>query len=153
MTNPPRSPNTSTLYQERPKMFAAKPLTFLFHCLLLVAGIALVVLGRWYYGAPAILVGGGGLLIWYVATLANKLMISERSVRLEKGILSKSYVEVRLADIRTVQVQQSLMNRLMDTGLVLVTTMGDRPEIAISGLPRPKEIEQLLQGDTQVAAQ
>jgi uncharacterized membrane protein YdbT with pleckstrin-like domain len=131
-------------YEERPQMFRASPLAFLFHCMMIAVGFGLIVVGMWYFGAPLLFVGAGGLLIWYVATLANKLTVTPSSVRLERGILSKNYTEVRVSDIRTVEVQQGLLNRIMDTGRVLITTMGDRPEIIISGLPRPAEIEEML---------
>lgn len=131
-------------YEERPRMFAAKPITFLAHCMLIAIGMGLMVTGMWYIGAPALFVGLMSLGMWFLATLANRLTITSKSVRLERGIISKSYTEVRVSDIRTVEVQQGLLNRIMDTGRLLITTMGDRPEITVSGLPRPAEIEQLL---------
>jgi uncharacterized membrane protein YdbT with pleckstrin-like domain len=49
-----------------------------------------------------------------------------------------------MASVRTVRVQQSLLQRLLNAGDLVVYTTGDEPELTIKGLPRPGEIRALI---------
>ena len=62
----------------------------------------------------------------------------------QKGIASRENIELQAAEIRTVKVQQSLFNRMMNAGTVEIFTTGDTPEISIAGLSNPNHIRETL---------
>jgi len=65
-------------------------------------------------------------------------------MRYEQGLLNKRRKEVTLANIRAVEVYQTLFNRIFDVGEVKVYTTGDHPEIVVRGLPQPQRIKELV---------
>lgn len=115
------------LYECRPVMFRSKPFVFIFYLITM-----------------PILIGIIGMAVWYLASLANKLTVTPTLVTLERGLLSKERTEVSLDSVRSVNVKQTLMNRVFDTGQVSISTIGDTPEIVLSGLPSPNEIRDLV---------
>ena len=119
--------SAEVLYVSHPVMFRDKPFRFVFYLITM-----------------PILIGLIGFGVWYLACLANRLTITKHQMTRETGILSKERTEVSLESIRSVNVKQSLMNRIFDTGQVSVSTIGDTPEIVLSGLPRPNEIRAIV---------
>ncbi|UTS82748.1 PH domain-containing protein [Phaeobacter piscinae] len=118
---------SEVLYVSRPVMFRDKPFRFAFYLI-----------------TTPILIGIIGFGVWYLACLANRLTVTKHQMTREVGILSKERTEVALESIRSVNVKQSLMNRIFDTGQVSISTIGDNPEIVLSGLPRPNEIRTIV---------
>ena len=47
-----------------------------------------------------------------------------------------------MGSIRTVRVHQSLFQRMVNAGDLVIYTTGDLPELSIKGLPRPNEIRE-----------
>lgn len=115
------------LYQAHPPMFRNHPLGFVLSILLIAAAVGIII-----------------LLVWYVKTRAEKLTITREELRYEKGILSKAHSELRLASIRSVRVNQGLLQRMFGTGDVRIYTAGDDPEITVRGMPDPHEIRELI---------
>jgi uncharacterized membrane protein YdbT with pleckstrin-like domain len=115
------------LYQAHPPMFRNNPLGFVLSVLLIGAAIGIVI-----------------LLIWYVKTRSELLIITTEELRYEKGILSKSHNEIRLTSIRSVRVNQTLFQRMFGTGDLEVFTAGDLPEITVNGIPDPHHVRELV---------
>ncbi len=84
------------------------------------------------------------LLGWYIMTRMDELQISSDKILWEHGILSKTYVELDIDEVRTVRVHQNLIQRIFRSGLLQVYTAGDQPEIAIKGLPYPTRIREIV---------
>ena len=82
------------------------------------------------------------LLVWYVKTKMDHLVIKADEIVWTHGLLSKQYTEIAQTSIRTVRVQQSILQRLMGAGDVLIYTAGDMPEVLIRGLPEPEKLRQ-----------
>ena len=123
----------NVLYESNPSMFRNNPLGFIL-CVILI---------------PAFGLGLLILLIWYVLTKAEKLTVTSQDVLYEKGLLSKSRSELRIASIRSVRVNQSLFQRIFGTGNVAIYTAGDVPEITAKGMPEPNRIRELLSENAQ----
>lgn len=123
----PQEESTATLYECRPVMFRSKPFVFVF-----------------YLATMPILIGIIGMTVWYLGSLANKLTVTPTLITLERGLLSKERTEVSLDSVRSVNIRQTLMNRIFDTGQVSISTIGDTPEIVMSGLPNPNMIRELV---------
>jgi len=82
------------------------------------------------------------LLLWYIRTKMDHLVIKDDEIVWTHGLLSKEYTEIAQSSIRTVRVQQTLLQRIMGAGDVLVFTAGDAPEVVIRGLPNPDLIRE-----------
>lgn len=115
------------LYQAHPPMFRNHPVGFVLSIVLIGAAIGIII-----------------LLVWYVKTRAEMLAVTRDELRYEKGILSKSHSELRLSSIRSVRVNQSLLQRMFGTGDIRIYTAGDEPEITVKGMPDPHELRQII---------
>jgi uncharacterized membrane protein YdbT with pleckstrin-like domain len=82
------------------------------------------------------------LLVWYIQTKMDHLVIKPDEIVWTHGLLSKQYTEIAQSSIRSVRVQQSLLQRIMGAGDVFVYTAGDMPEVVIRGLPNPELVRQ-----------
>ena len=82
------------------------------------------------------------LLVWFVKTKMDHLVIKADEIVWTHGLLSKQYTEIAQTSIRTVRVQQSILQRLMGAGDVLIYTAGDMPEVLIRGLAEPEKLRQ-----------
>jgi uncharacterized membrane protein YdbT with pleckstrin-like domain len=118
----------TVLYDSNPSMFRNNPLAFII-CIILI---------------PAFGLGLLILLVWYILTKAERLTVTSQDVLYEKGLLSKSRSELRISSIRSVRVNQSLFQRIFDTGNIDIYTAGDEPEITAKGMPEPNEIRKMI---------
>lgn len=115
------------LYQEHPTMFADEPGKFLLACLLVPFVIGIFWLG-W----------------WFITNRSVVLTVDDERVTLRRGIFSKKSVEVEMTSIRTVRVDQSLVDRIFNCGHLKVYTSGDNPDLAQAGLPDPVRLRTVL---------
>lgn len=113
-----------------PPMFRNAPFTFVFYLLLIpVFGLGIIL-----------------LLIWFVKARTTRMVIDGEDLLYEKGVLSKERAQLRTDSVRTVTVNQSLGQRMFDTGDIDVYTAGDEPEVSLQGMPDPAEIRERLLG-------
>ena len=98
------------LYEAHPPMFRNHPVGFVLSIVLIAAAIGIII-----------------LLYWYVKSRSEKLTITTGDLMFEKGILSKSRSELRLASIRSVRVNQNLFQRMFGTGDIDIFTAGEPP--------------------------
>ncbi|MFM2130316.1 MAG: hypothetical protein RL477_1862 [Pseudomonadota bacterium] len=136
------------LYQSNPKMFRSRPLLFLFWLALVAGGVYAIVAASGtnlrYAGLAAIAVGILALAVWWLNCKTTVVTVGPRDVSLRHGILSKSIDEVQLDRVRSVNVYQSLVQRIFRVGRLSVFTAGDTPEILVNGLPEPERLRILL---------
>jgi uncharacterized membrane protein YdbT with pleckstrin-like domain len=93
---------------------------------------------------PAFGLGVLILLFWFLKTRAVRLRIDANQVHLERGLLSKSHVDLDIGQVRAVNVHQSFGNRIMGVGQVAVFTTGDQPEFTVTGIPDPHRVREYL---------
>ena len=118
----------NTHYSEHPAMFKNNPLGFILSLLLIPAfGIGLLI-----------------LLAWHLKNKGEKLVISDKEILFETGLLSKNRAEVNISSVRTVKIQQSFFNRIFGTGTIELYTAGDKPEIVAKGMPDPNKVRELI---------
>jgi uncharacterized membrane protein YdbT with pleckstrin-like domain len=116
------------VYEAHPAMFRAHPFWFIL-CVLLIAA----------FGIGIIL-----LLYWYIKTRATALTVTDQELMYERGILSKDRTSVSLKHIRSVNIAQGFVNRVMGVGTVQISTAGDEPEFTIADMPDPYVIQQAI---------
>lgn len=116
------------LYDSHPKMFRGHPLGFLVSVVLIpVAGLGILI-----------------LLVWWLKCKATRLTLDEERSLLERGLLSKSRMDLRHAHVRTVHVYQTLGQRLFGVGRITIYTAGDEPEIEVDGMPDPYRVREII---------
>jgi len=118
----------TVIYEAHPAMFRAHPFWFILFVLLIAAfGIGLLI-----------------LLYWYIKTRATALSVTEHSLLYERGILSKERLAVSLRHVRSVQVNQGFINRILGVGTIEIKTAGDEPEFTVDDLPDPHEVREAI---------
>jgi uncharacterized membrane protein YdbT with pleckstrin-like domain len=149
------------LYQAHPSVWRTHPFGTLVAFVVILAGGYVALTGRipyladllqgvalpaWldlrYVGYALIAIGLLRLLGWWLAARFDRLEINDREIVWTHGFLNKNYTETNMASIRTVRVHQSLLQRILNAGDLVIFTTGDEPELAIKGLPRPSEIRE-----------
>lgn len=82
-------------------------------------------------------VGTAGLLLmiyglrFIYSFFAEKLYIDEDGVILKKGIIAQSQVQIRFGDIKTIGVQQSVLDRLFGIGTIHLDSAGTNGTVDI----------------------
>ena len=90
------------------------------------------------------------LLIAFWKRRALVLRLFEDRVFLETGVLSKNYTEVFIKDIRAINVQQSITQRIFKIGNVMIATAGTLGyEFSTYGLPDPVRIKNMIMEQTR----
>lgn len=78
------------------------------------------------------------------------LRIYPGRITLERGLLSKSYRELIVRDIRSVEIDQSLLARLVGIGdLTMSTAARVDADEEIEGIPNPKAVRDLILAQRQ----
>jgi hypothetical protein len=153
---PPDSGPEQQVLRVRPAMVRARPLVFLAHLLVLVAGIA----GVWWGlqgtldgGKTAVLIGAavlglvalGSLAVWKIKTMSAALEITNKRSVMRRGLLSKATSEVVHDNIRNVQVTQTFWQRLWRVGELGLSSSGqDGIEIQIQDIPDPERVRKII---------
>jgi uncharacterized membrane protein YdbT with pleckstrin-like domain len=123
-----------TLYDSNPSMIRMYPFWTVLSVLLIPLGIGILIL----------------LWMW-IKTKMDRLTITPDEIVWIHGLLNKKYTEIGMTSVRTVKVDQSLLQRMLDAGDVAVYTSGDVPEMVIRGLPDPGRIRDLINGKSVAA--
>jgi hypothetical protein len=139
----------------RPAMFRAHPFRYLFILVLFVGGLALAIASQisetvwpWLLW-PAVFVVAmslGWFAHWWIsAHWWMKLIISnKRSVRHE-GIVRRHTTEVLHDHVRSVDIQQNFVQRVMSVGSLGIDSAGQEDiEIQVRDIPRPYEVKKLI---------
>lgn len=84
--------------------------------------------------------------IWaHLERLALELRVYEDRLVLERGILSKETKELFVEDTRSIDTRQSLTQRIVGTGDLMVASSGtDQYEYVVAGIPDPEQVKQLI---------
>ena len=93
-----------------------------------------------------------------VKRLKERFTVRGNEISLAKGIFSHDSTEIGLGSIRTVQVRQNLIQRMIDVGDILVASSGtDNYEISVKNILHPHVVRDSMQlyerPETTVAAE
>tara|TARA_B110000003_G_scaffold2258_1_gene2385 strand:- start:380 stop:823 length:444 start_codon:yes stop_codon:yes gene_type:complete len=140
--------NSNLIYSENPKMPRNRPFIFIFNVILNIVGFvsafrfeeqALQITGLVVWIATIVF-----FLIWFIHTKSTKLSITNTDILLEKGLLSKERREVAIEKVRTVNIKQTFLNRILGVGEISIFTAGDLPEIVVPGMPDPNKTREII---------
>jgi len=140
--------------QLRPGMWRNRPFSFL-ACLLLVTAPAAVLIAStklrfdlsvalsWSL-VPAGL-GVAMFFIWHLRCSSTEVTITSRRTILRRGFLGRSTTEVRHCDVRSIQVSQTLWQRICGIGHICISSEAeDDHDIRVSGIPHPQRIAETI---------
>ena len=90
--------------------------------------------------------GGFGIwwVVWLLRSRSEKLTVENRKIIYNQGIISKNAVECKLERVSSVQVRQSIGQRIFGCGDIVVNTAGDVPEIIAIGFVKPNQIKKVI---------
>ena len=140
------------LYDSVPSMILNRPFSYLACVIAMIIGIYSLI--RWFnegntfYIIVGMIAGIIGLTIfvsWWLKVINTRLTITKKRVTLREGILSKNIHEVFVSDIRSVQIQQTLLQRILGTGTVEVSGAATvEADIKIHGIPNAYEVKKCI---------
>ena len=140
------------LYEAHPSMFRNHPLWFIGLLILCVIGFALPFLPvptsgmtKFVEVAVPLVIGLLCFAFWWIKCKGTTLTVTTERTSCRRGLLSKSITEVWHQDIRNVQMDQTLLQRILDVGTMGISSAGQSGmEIAVSGIPQPDKVKQLI---------
>jgi DNA-directed RNA polymerase subunit RPC12/RpoP len=139
-----------------PAMFRTHPVAFIGYWAMVIVGGAAIVLAMWNYefisqtfqivaGSVLALIGAILLLKWWLETIYTQLTVTSKRTILRKGIIAKQTTEVQHDDVRNIQVDQNIYERLAGVGDLAISSSGqDELEIQVHGIPRPNEVAEII---------
>jgi len=81
------------------------------------------------------------------------LAVRPEGIAIEHGIIGRKSIEISMRNIRTIQVNQSIIQRILNVGAVCVASSGTEGyEISALNMPGPHEIRQVVQLNERAAA-
>lgn len=94
---------------------------------------------------------GGALCLFLVAWIlygyyATSLMVDNQGIAMQQGIITRDVLHIRLAEIKTIGLKQSLLDRLWNVGVLEFTSSGsDGVDIRFSNVPNPARVRNDIQ--------
>jgi membrane protein YdbS with pleckstrin-like domain len=99
------------------------------------------------------------LLIWllvrYLRWIRTVFAVTTTRVIVQRGILGKDFDEIPIAQVRGVDVHQTIAERMLGYGTVRVSSEGGITKVGNEdwrGIPKPFEFQRLIESATQVLA-
>ena len=94
----------------------------------------------WLYLAAVPLLVFLWALLRHLSLRFTRLVIAGGRVRYESGVLSKTTRTMELSKLQDIRVDQSLGQRLLNTGDLSLETAGETSRIVIQDVDRPREV-------------
>ncbi|MDR2136968.1 MAG: PH domain-containing protein [Synergistaceae bacterium] len=73
------------------------------------------------------------------------LIVRPDEIAMEEGLIGRHSIEISTKSVRSIQVRQRVLQRLLKTGSIIVTSSGDNEEISVSDMPDPYAIREAMQ--------
>ena len=90
-------------------------------------------------GAVLLPAFGLGLLLWgyaYVKYKTTELAVTNKRVIVKQGFISRQTIEININKVESIQVDQTVMGRLLDFGSLLIAGAGT-PQAPLKGISKP----------------
>lgn len=82
---------------------------------------------------------GAGLVAWgyaWVKYKTTELAVTNKRVIVKQGFISRQTIEINIQKVESIQVDQSVMGRLLDFGSLLISGAGS-PQAPLRGISKP----------------
>jgi uncharacterized membrane protein YdbT with pleckstrin-like domain len=97
-------------------------------------------------GALTIAFMGLGLIFWIAAAIkyiSTELAITNKRVIAKFGFISRKTIEINLAKIESIQVDQGIIGRIFNFGSLVVSGAGN-PQAPIPGISEPMQFRRMF---------
>jgi uncharacterized membrane protein YdbT with pleckstrin-like domain len=119
---------TAPEFDESPTMFGTSPGWFIIWCLL-----------------TPVLIGIFGFLIWRFQLSRTRLTIQGQRIIYRTGITSTRESEIRVNDVRDIEITRTFFQKMAGTGVLSLSTSGENGmEIQIAGLNQPERVREIV---------
>ena len=102
-------------------------------------------LGSYILGGVLCLAYGLGLLLVLCAIIdryRHKYYITNQHIGTETGLIARNTIEVRIGDVRSVNMKQGVFERLFKVGTIKIAAAGtDKYEVVLKGISKPEKIK------------
>jgi uncharacterized membrane protein YdbT with pleckstrin-like domain len=139
--------NEQVIYEGRPSWRSI--LGFYIGGLVVVAVAAAI--GFFASGAGIAVAAGAAvlvvlLIVGWLKRIATRYAITDRRLRIQRGILSRKSEEARVERVQNVSVSQSLLERILQIGTIDFDTASNRPDdlFQFRGIADPEEVVKLV---------
>lgn len=113
-----------TLIVGRPEMFHGQPIEFIICVALIPIGIGILL-----------------LLVWWLQNHFTTYTVTNRRTIAQTGILNRKTNEVRHIDVRNIQVNQDIFQRMFGFGSVAISSAGQSDiELTMRGVNDPQKV-------------
>ncbi|HXI85683.1 MAG TPA: PH domain-containing protein [Verrucomicrobiae bacterium] len=90
------------------------------------------------------------LIVAWARRASVVLRIYPGRVTLERGLFSKSYREFDARDVRSIEIDQGILARMVGIGDLTISTAATvDPDEVIEGIPNPKAVRELILAQRQ----
>lgn len=82
---------------------------------------------------------------WFLVSYATTLTITSDRTIVRRGIIRKETSEVQHDDVRNIQVDQNIFQRILNIGGIGISSSGqDDLEVVVKGVPGPEELVEVI---------
>jgi uncharacterized membrane protein YdbT with pleckstrin-like domain len=117
---------------------------------LVVAAVAAAIAGFASGGGLAVAVGVGVfvllLIVGWVKRISTRYSITDRRLRIQRGIVARNVEEARLERVQNVNIKQGVLERILQVGTVDFDTASNRADdtFQFRGIAQPEKIIRLV---------
>lgn len=101
---------------------------------------------QWISVALIVLVAVPLVLVPFLRWRTTRYVVTTHRVMLRRGILSKAGKDITLSKITDVSFAQTLLDRMIRSGTLLIESAGDSPNEMFRNIPHSNDVQQLING-------
>lgn len=99
-------------------------------------------------GAASAILIGLALVVFAVVVVqraTRRYTVTTQRAIVEQGLLSRHVFEIELANVRDLQLRQSVWERVLGTGTLEISSAGrDTAEVVFAGVPSPDQVKEFV---------
>jgi hypothetical protein len=103
---------------------------------------------EWLLLSLGCLLAGGALVMffwWWVLSLFTTVTVTNKRTTFQEGLISRETSEVQHDDVRNLQIDQNILERLLGIGDIAISSSGqDDMEIQVKGIPSPDRLAKVI---------
>lgn len=100
--------------------------------------------GAW--GLLLLGLGAAGTLgVWKILTYAERLEVTTKRIRVTRGLLSRSSIEMLHRSVQDMEIDQTLWQRVLRTGTLRIANAGEEEDdITVRDVPNPHRVRDVI---------
>jgi|SRR4051794_22771023 len=96
----------------------------------------------------AFLIVPAAIVLWtllrHVRLRSTKLTVADGKLRYETGMFSRSVRTMELVKVQDVRVDQTVMNRILGLGTIVIETAGETGRLEMAGVDQPQQVAEYI---------